>query len=161
MVPSQVHAGRKPVLVLDTASLVPRGRAMTLEVDWEGHRLPIVLLRWARRGLRAYVNLCPHMGVPLDRAASGLFDGAKRHLVCTTHGALFRPADGVCVSGPCAGDHLDALEAVEVFEQIQVFIPPALADQLRRQRALLTALGPRPPAPCVQPPAGPGGSTPE
>ena len=27
-------------------------------------------------------------------------------LFCTGHGALFRPADGVCVAGPCEGEGL-------------------------------------------------------
>ena len=34
-----------------------------------------------------------------------------RLIVCSTHGAEFRIADGVCVRGPCHGD---ALEAVPV-----------------------------------------------
>jgi nitrite reductase/ring-hydroxylating ferredoxin subunit len=28
------------------------------------------------------------------------------HLLCATHGAIFRPTDGYCVNGPCAGDSL-------------------------------------------------------
>jgi nitrite reductase/ring-hydroxylating ferredoxin subunit len=29
-----------------------------------------------------------------------------RHLLCSGHAALFRPQDGECVAGPCAGDRL-------------------------------------------------------
>lgn len=146
------------MVVLEAAALPARGRGLVLDADWEGHHLPIVLFRWARGCVRAYVNLCPHMRVPLDRTGAGVFDRAKRHLLCGTHGARFRPDDGVCVSGPCAGDSLEALEAVEVFGQVQVFIPVALVEQLRRQRGLVTALGPRQPAPCGPTPAAPGGS---
>jgi nitrite reductase/ring-hydroxylating ferredoxin subunit len=42
-------------------------------------------------------------------------DRAGEHLVCATHGALFRPADGACVAGPCAGDRLAPVD-VEVRE---------------------------------------------
>ena len=53
--------------------------------------------------LRRWRNACPHTGGPL--APPGVLplsrDGA--HLVCQTHGALFRVEDGFCVAGPCAG----------------------------------------------------------
>jgi nitrite reductase/ring-hydroxylating ferredoxin subunit len=32
------------------------------------------------------------------------------HLQCATHGALFDPLSGVCISGPCAGDALQRLD---------------------------------------------------
>ena len=38
-------------------------------------------------------------------------DAAGEHLICATHGALFRFEDGVCIAGPCAGDALEPLEA--------------------------------------------------
>lgn len=63
--------------------------------------------------VRAYVNLCKHLPVPLD-GLSGRFlapDGV--HLVCGTHGALYRPEDGLCIEGPCEGAALDRLAVVE------------------------------------------------
>jgi nitrite reductase/ring-hydroxylating ferredoxin subunit len=152
---------RTPVLVLPAATLPPVGRAFATDVEWEGHALPLLLLRWHGRRPLAYLNLCPHMAVPLDRGGSGLFDRGRRHLLCTTHGALFRPEDGVCVSGPCAGDRLDPLEVVEFFGQLQVFLPVALAEELRARRGLVTALGPRSPAPDDPGLADPGARTPD
>ena len=35
-----------------------------------------------------------------------LLDAEGRHLVCATHGAVFRVEDGVCLAGPCVGDQL-------------------------------------------------------
>jgi nitrite reductase/ring-hydroxylating ferredoxin subunit len=63
----------------------------------------------ARRGadLHAYVNRCPHVGTPLDWSDDEFMDTSRRHLVCGTHGALFRVADGVCIAGPCQGDRLE------------------------------------------------------
>lgn len=148
------------VAVLPAAQLPPVGQVLAVEAIWEGHALPLVMLRWFGRQIRGYVNLCPHMAVPLNRTGTRFLDRERRHLVCTTHGALFRPEDGRCVSGPCAGDHLDALEVVEFFGQLQVFLPGALSDSLRGRRALVTALGPRSPAPDDRGPADPGGRRP-
>ncbi|MGH0037514.1 MAG: Rieske (2Fe-2S) protein [Myxococcota bacterium] len=69
---------------------------------------PLRVLIW-RRGdrLRAYRNRCPHRGTPLDWVQDHFMDREGQHLVCATHGALFRPDDGHCVRGPCAGDRLD------------------------------------------------------
>lgn len=68
-----------------------------------------------RRGgaLAAYVNSCPHRGTPLDLVPDHFFDAEGRHLVCATHGAVFRPEDGYCLAGPCAGESLEPV-AVEV-----------------------------------------------
>src|SRR3546814_6845572 len=68
----------------------------------------------------AYVNACPHQGTPLDW---GGFDGEGRfvsadsgNILCATHGAEFRPADGRCLSGPCVGkrseEHTSELQSL-------------------------------------------------
>jgi len=62
-----------------------------------------------RRGdaIHAYVNRCPHVGTPLDWSPDEFLDRDGRHIVCATHGALFRVDDGFCVAGPCSGDRLE------------------------------------------------------
>lgn len=40
------------------------------------------------------------------------------HLLCGTHGALFRPQDGYCVSGPCVGDSLEPVPISLVAEEV-------------------------------------------
>ena len=54
----------------------------------------------------AYENSCPHTGSPLDWRPGGFLDIEKRHILCATHGALFRIEDGYCLAGPCAGQGL-------------------------------------------------------
>ncbi len=59
-----------------------------------------------RRGEAAfgYVDRCPHMGLPLAQVLDQYMAGDL--VACSWHGALFRPEDGVCVGGPCAGARL-------------------------------------------------------
>ena len=58
-----------------------------------------------------YVNSCPHLGTPLNWQDDRFISDDSGLILCATHGALFEIADGACVSGPCAGQ---ALEAVPV-----------------------------------------------
>jgi nitrite reductase/ring-hydroxylating ferredoxin subunit len=69
-----------------------------------------ILVRTAR-GVRAWRNLCRHLSVPLDHADPGrVITGDRRHLVCSQHGALYRPEDGLCIAGPCRGAALRPLQ---------------------------------------------------
>lgn len=58
-----------------------------------------------RRGdeLRGYVDRCPHAGTPLALIGDRFLTREGDLILCSTHGALFRPGDGVCLAGPCAG----------------------------------------------------------
>ena len=69
----------------------------------------IILLRLTDGALVAYRNACPHMGIELDWVAQRLLTCTGRYLQCTGHGALFEPATGMCVRGPCAGEVLTAV----------------------------------------------------
>ena len=60
--------------------------------------------------LAAYLNRCPHTGAPLEWLPDQFFDLDSSFIQCAIHGALFRPEDGYCVRGPCAGQSLQALE---------------------------------------------------
>ena len=70
--------------------------------------------------LFVYVNSCPHIGTPLDIKAGEFLNKNRSHILCTTHGALFRIEDGYCISGPCVGANLMALHAV--MEKGEVFV---------------------------------------
>ena len=63
--------------------------------------------------VHAYVNSCPHRGTELDWQAGEVFEETGLYLICATHGALFEPDSGLCVSGPCHGAHLQTL-AIQV-----------------------------------------------
>ena len=57
------------------------------------------------QSLRAYWNICQHLPIPLDGGAMTLPEGEA--LVCITHGARYRPQDGLCTAGPCEGASLE------------------------------------------------------
>lgn len=63
---------------------------------------------------RAYLNRCRHLPIPIDGGSRRFLTEDGEHLLCGTHGALYRPDDGVCVAGPCL--HL-ALEALPILEE--------------------------------------------
>ncbi len=68
-------------------------------------RIAVFVLRHGA-DIHAYINSCPHEGTSLEIFPDRFFDALERYLICRTHGALFRPEDGFCVAGPCAGKSL-------------------------------------------------------
>jgi nitrite reductase/ring-hydroxylating ferredoxin subunit len=59
--------------------------------------------------VRAYVNRCKHLPIPLDGGSRRFWDDKEEHLMCGTHSAMFRREDGYCFAGPCRGASLDPL----------------------------------------------------
>jgi nitrite reductase/ring-hydroxylating ferredoxin subunit len=94
---------------LCAVSDVPDGgsRGLTLALPG-GSRVRVFAVR---RGdsVWAYLNRCPHRGTPLDWRPDDFLDRDGRHIVCATHGAVFRVEDGVCIAGPCPGEQLAPL----------------------------------------------------
>lgn len=86
---------------------IEEGRARGFVVG-EGAQLDLIL---ARRGgvLLAYVNSCPHQGVPLETFPDKFLTTDGSQFICSAHGARFRVEDGFCVGGPCEGKSLRAL----------------------------------------------------
>jgi len=56
--------------------------------------------------LQGWVDRCPHAGLPLAMAPDRYLTSDGDFILCASHGALFRVADGHCVGGPCAGEGL-------------------------------------------------------
>lgn len=59
--------------------------------------------------LHLYRNICPHLGTPLNWEEDKFLDPDGALIQCVTHGALFRIEDGLCLAGPCYGQHLLAV----------------------------------------------------
>ncbi len=97
----------EPGSVLADKDAVKEARALGLEVR-DGDREARLILVAHGENVVAYVNRCPHARAPLDWVGGKFFDPSGKYLRCALHGALFRPEDGHCLSGPCAGDDLRA-----------------------------------------------------
>lgn len=80
----------------------------------------ILLVRTQQSGIHAYLNRCPHLGVPLNWDDDQFMDTEGRLLRCATHGALFEPDSGLCILGPCQGHHLWQLQCTVRKGQIEL-----------------------------------------
>ncbi|QQR88974.1 MAG: Rieske 2Fe-2S domain-containing protein [Myxococcales bacterium] len=68
-----------------------------------------IVLRTKSGELRAYLNECKHLPIPLDAGSGQFWDSTGNRLLCSTHGAQFQAEDGRCVLGPCHGASLECL----------------------------------------------------
>lgn len=66
----------------------------------------------SENGPQVFLNQCPHLGIPLEWQEHQFLDGDTGLIRCATHGALFLPSTGECVSGPCVGDALLLIPSV-------------------------------------------------
>ena len=92
-------------LTLARLNDIPDGGAVGVSVEIDRGQFHVLIVRLGEDA-RVYLNSCPHVGVRLDWSP-GVFmsiDGAL--IQCATHGALFEPRTGHCISGPCAGQSL-------------------------------------------------------
>jgi nitrite reductase/ring-hydroxylating ferredoxin subunit len=60
----------------------------------------------------AYINSCPHRGVPLEWIEHQFLDYEKTFIQCAVHGALFSIETGECIAGPCPGEELTAIPCI-------------------------------------------------
>lgn len=84
---------------------IPDNGSKGIEVKTGNRRLEIFIIRRDSE-LYGYINSCPHTGVNLDWTPNQFLDNTGKLIQCATHGALFQIEDGLCISGPCAGDSL-------------------------------------------------------
>lgn len=61
-------------------------------------------------GLRAYFNLCPHLGSSLPWQKDKYLNAESTRIVCHAHGAQFDIDTGECVLGPALGKRLFPVE---------------------------------------------------
>ena len=105
-------------IVCASAALTEAGRGVRFLVVAHGSVRPAFAIRYRGRAY-AYLNACAHKAVELDWQEGDFFDADGQRLICATHGALYDPATGACIAGPCRGR---ALTAVAVQERDNVII---------------------------------------
>lgn len=73
-----------------------------------------------------YANICRHNAIPLDARGGtrlGVMTEDGRNLFCDSHGAVYRPQDGLCTQGPCEGTHLYAFDVRVVGDALRLSLP--------------------------------------
>lgn len=95
------------------------GKGVRFEVIWQGQPKSAFVVRHKGKA-RAYLNQCGHLPVELDWQEGEFFDDGGVYLICATHGALYSPQDGHCVSGRCSGNGLIGLAVEERDNQIRL-----------------------------------------
>jgi nitrite reductase/ring-hydroxylating ferredoxin subunit len=97
-------------------------RVVPLPPEPSGLRREAIVLRDGDGVLRAYLNRCQHLPIPLDSGSRAFLGPDGRHLVCRTHGAAYQLHDGLCVAGPCRGTALVSLRLDQVGERIAIVL---------------------------------------
>jgi nitrite reductase/ring-hydroxylating ferredoxin subunit len=81
------------------------GESRAFSFQRNDQRIDAFLIRY-EGSFHAYANVCRHLPVSLDYEDGQFFNREKNFVVCRTHGALYHPANGQCVQGPCGGESL-------------------------------------------------------
>lgn len=103
---------RNKRLICDADALTEGGRGVRFTVQRHGRDEPAFAVRYDG-AVRAFLNRCGHVPVELDWAEGEFFDLSGLYLICSTHGAMYRPDSGRCVGGPCGGRGLVPLGVEE------------------------------------------------
>jgi nitrite reductase/ring-hydroxylating ferredoxin subunit len=99
---------------------VPReGEVIVVRLPAGGLAREALVVRDEEGAVRAYENVCQHVPIPLDAGGRRFLD-EDGHLVCATHGAVYRRVDGECISGPCMGRRLVALVVRVEGERVEI-----------------------------------------
>jgi nitrite reductase/ring-hydroxylating ferredoxin subunit len=77
--------------------------------------------------LHAWVNRCRHVPMTMDWVENRFLDETGEHVVCATHGGLYRPDTGECIAGPPFGKSLIRVPIRLDGGQIIAAVPPELS----------------------------------
>lgn len=104
------------IFICDSAALAEGGAGVRFTANYSGGgTAPANAFVVRFRGKpHAYLNRCGHVPVELDWEQGVFFDFTGQYLICSTHGALYGPESGICVSGRCAGRGLERVPVDEV-----------------------------------------------
>ena len=90
------------VPLCNSADLADSGEAVPFDVVYGGQTCRAFAIRFEGR-VHGYLNRCAHFAMEMDWQPNRFFDDSGRWLLCSTHGAVYRPDTGACAGGPCRG----------------------------------------------------------
>ncbi len=104
-------------VVLARLSDLPEGEPVAVDATLGGEAESLILFREGD-AVRAWRNICPHAGRPLDWSPGKFLRSKDGLLVCAVHGASFELGQGACVAGPCRGQSLSVVPVAVVDGQV-------------------------------------------
>jgi len=105
------------MIAIDSADLVDGGKGIRFALPALGEFVTGFVVRFQGKPY-AYVNRCAHISVELDWNEGDFFTAQQDFLICSTHGANYRPDNGFCVMGPCKGKSLKPIKVIEQNQKI-------------------------------------------
>lgn len=93
------------------ADLADPGAKGPIEAPVGGEVRKVFVVRYDGR-VRAYLDCCPHLFVPLEMEEDKFLDLTGTEIICSVHGARFDPLSGDCLWGPCRGRRLTPVSVV-------------------------------------------------
>ena len=88
--------------ICNSADLTEGGKAVSFDVNYAGQTCTAFAIRF-QGAAHAYLNRCTHVAMELDWQPGQFFDDTGQWLLCSTHGAAYKPDTGECGGGPCRG----------------------------------------------------------
>ena len=89
-------------IIGNKSSLQDKKNTLIFHVIKDGRIYPAMIVQIGQNIL-AYLNVCPHAGLPLNGFGTDVFCRQGKKLMCHAHGALFDPDNGLCIDGPGKG----------------------------------------------------------
>ncbi|RZL01478.1 MAG: Rieske (2Fe-2S) protein [Rubrivivax sp.] len=108
---------KEPQFLCDSSALEEVGDAVVFDVLEWGRSASAFAVRYDNEVV-AYLNQCAHVPTSMDWQPGKFWDQDKRFIICSIHGALYNPPNGLCVGGPCTGKRLVKVEVQERDQQV-------------------------------------------
>ena len=113
-----------PLTQLVRADALDAPAACALTFGAGPNRFRMFVVRSSSGELRAYLNLCPHASLTLDRESGEFLTQDRAAIFCRQHCATFSMLDGRCFSGACEGEYLHQIELDQIGDWICIGARP-------------------------------------
>lgn len=121
--PPHAPPAAAPIALCPSEALVERSRAHLFDLQEYGRPALGFVLRHDGQVV-AYLNRCAHVPTEMDWQPGEFLSHDRRWIICSIHGALYEPASGLCVQGPCTGRRLRPLQVEERDGQVYWYPTP-------------------------------------